>query len=160
MRSANEWVQLLDLTPHPEGGFFKEVVREPKESRQSRADYTSIYFLLTDDNISHFHRIDADEIWYYHAGQTLTVHMIYPDGQYEAVHIGPNIADGDMLQHVVPAGTIFASSIKGEKGYALVGCMCHPGFMFETFELFEQRTLKHQFPELTDIIEKYALAEI
>ena len=98
--------------------FFKEVIRENKNTTASRAAYTSIYFLLTDKHISHFHRIDADEIWYYHAGQTLTVHMIYPDGKYETVHIGANIADGDVLQHVVPAGTIFASSIKGEAGYA------------------------------------------
>lgn len=160
MHSAKGWIQLLELEPHPEGGFFKEVIRENKDTKASRAAYTSIYFLLTDQHISHFHRIDADEIWYYHAGQTLTVHMIYPDGQYETVHIGANIADGDVLQHVVPAGTIFASSIKDEDGYALVGCMCQPGFMFEHFEMLDQPTLTAQFPGLSEVIKKYAVKTV
>lgn len=159
--SVSEWVRQLDLLPHPEGGYYKEIIKaERQEEGQARPAYTSIYFLLTDDNISHFHRIDTDEIWYYHYGNTLTVHMIYPNGQYEAVDLGPDKTKGEVLQHVVPAGTIFASSIKDEKGYALVGCMCQPGFMFEHFEMFDQAELKKAYPHLIEVIEHYALETI
>ncbi len=159
--SVEDWVRQLDLLPHPEGGYYKEIIKAERQAEgQTRPAYTSIYFLLTDDNISHFHRIDADEIWYYHYGHTLTVHMIHPDGQYEAVDIGPDVTKGEVLQHVVPAGTIFASSIKAEKGYALVGCMCQPGFMFDHFEMFDQAELNKAYPHLTEVITKYALKSI
>ena len=72
---AKRWVEQLDLNAHPEGGYYKEIIKD--ESRPSeRPAYTSIYFLLTQSNISHFHRIDSDEIWYYHAGDSLTVHRM------------------------------------------------------------------------------------
>lgn len=80
MKSAEQWIDELQLESHPEGGFYRETIREVlKDGR--RAPFSSIYFLLTDDNISHFHRIDADEVWYYHAGDSLTIHMINPDGE-------------------------------------------------------------------------------
>ncbi|MGO2175247.1 MAG: cupin domain-containing protein, partial [Staphylococcus equorum] len=113
----------------------------------------------THDNISHFHRIDADEIWYYHAGDSLTVHMIDPDGHYQSVTIGKDLEAGDVLQYVVPKGTIFASSIEGQNGYALVGCMCQPSFEFEHFELLSKEWLNNQFPSLKDVHERYALSE-
>ena len=74
---VNNWVKQLELTPHPEGGYYKEIIKGEWDETTSRASYSSIYFLLTHDNISHFHRIDVDEIWYYHAGDSLTVHMIH-----------------------------------------------------------------------------------
>lgn len=153
---VEEWIEQLDLVPHPEGGFYKEVIRD-EANNQPRGAYSSIYFLLTDDNISHFHRIDADEIWYYHAGDTLTVHMIDPDGQYHTVRVGPNVSEGDVLQYVVPKGTIFASSIEGGAGYALVGCMCQPGFSYAHFELLNQQTLRAAYPHLTDVIARYGM---
>ena len=62
----------------------------------------AVFILLTDDNISHFHRIDADEVWYYHAGDSLTIHMINPDGTYTTATLGTDIQNGDVLQYVVP----------------------------------------------------------
>ena len=112
-QEVQKWIDQLQLYPHPEGGYYKETIKAVPTSSNQRSAYSSIYFLLTHDNISHFHRIDADEIWYYHAGDSLTVHMIYPDGNYQKVTVGPNIESGDVLQHVVPKGTIFASSIEG-----------------------------------------------
>ncbi|MGO2175226.1 MAG: cupin domain-containing protein, partial [Staphylococcus equorum] len=58
------WLNQLNLQPHPEGGYYKEVIKANSNYLNERAAYSSIYFLLTHDNISHFHRIDADEIWY------------------------------------------------------------------------------------------------
>ncbi|MGV3112779.1 cupin domain-containing protein [Staphylococcus pettenkoferi] len=155
MVEAKRWVEQLGLNAHPEGGYYKEIIKD--ESRPSeRPAYTSIYFLLTQSNISHFHRIDSDEIWYYHAGDSLTVHMIHPDGKYEKVTIGPNIDQGDVLQYVVPKGTIFGSNIEvGD--YALVGCMCQPGFDFNQFELFSKETLNDQYPHLKEVNDIMAL---
>ncbi len=92
-------------------------------------------------NNFHLHRIDADEVWYYHAGQFLTIHMINPDGEYTTATLGTDIQNGDVLQYVVPKGTIFASSIQFSNTYSLVGCMCQPAFEFKQFELFKQSEL-------------------
>ncbi|MCQ9288891.1 cupin domain-containing protein [Staphylococcus gallinarum] len=156
---VNNWVKQLELTPHPEGGYYKEIIKGEWDETTSRASYSSIYFLLTHDNISHFHRIDVDEIWYYHAGDSLTVHMIQPDGTYKYVTIGNNIDNGDVLQYVVPKGTIFASSIEGGQGYALVGCMCQPAFEFNHFEMLSVERLNKDYPHLTEINKRYALSE-
>ncbi|MCE4994585.1 cupin domain-containing protein [Staphylococcus xylosus] len=152
------WISQLQLQPHPEGGYYKEVIKGTTDNARQRAQYSSIYFLLTHDNISHFHRIDADEIWYYHDGDSLTIHMIHPDGRYEQVSLGKNIEAGDVLQYVVPKGTIFASSVEGQNNYALVGCMCQPAFEFEHFELLSQSWLNEQYPNLEDINMRYALS--
>lgn len=158
--NKEQWIEKLHLEPHPEGGFYKEILKSNQTMSDGNVLYTSIYFLLEKNNISHFHRIQSDEVWYYHAGQTLTVHMIHPDGKYEAVKIGPNIDEGDVLQALVPKGAIFASSVEGENDYALVGCMCSPGFQFEKFELFTQDELLRRYPDHRNIIEKYAFKSI
>ena len=86
--------------------------------------------------------------------------MIYPDGHYEKVKVGPNIEEGDVLQALVPKGVIFASTVEGDNDYALVGCMCAPGFQFEKFELFTQAQLIEQYPQHQEVIEKYAFETI
>ncbi|HCX7957742.1 TPA: cupin domain-containing protein [Staphylococcus aureus] len=150
MKSAEQWIDELQLESHPEGGFYRETIREVlKDGR--RAPFSSIYFLLTDDNISHFHRR------YYHAGDSLTIHMINPDGEYTTATLGTDIQNGDVLQYVVPKGTIFASSIEISNTFSLVGCMCQPAFEFKQFELFKQSELITQYPHLKSVIEKYAL---
>ena len=155
---VQSWISQLQLQPHPEGGYYKEVIKGTMGGANQRAQYSSIYFLLTHDNISHFHRIDADEIWYYHDGDSLTIHMIHPDGRYEQVSLGKHIEAGDVLQYVVPKGTIFASSVEGQNDYALVGCMCQPAFEFAHFELLSQSWLNEQYPNLEDINMRYALS--
>lgn len=116
-----------------------------------------VFIFYLQDNISHFHRIDADEVWYYHAGDSLTIHMINPDGEYTTATLGTDIQNGDVLQYVVPKGTIFASSIEISNTFSLVGCMCQPAFEFKQFELFKQSELITQYPHLKSVIEKYAL---
>ncbi len=106
-------------------------------------------------NISHFHRIDADEMYYY-AGDSLTIHMINPDGEYMTATLGTDIQNGDVLQYVVPKGTIFASSIENSNTFSLVGCMCQPAFEFKQFELFKQSHYLINI-RIKSVIEKYAL---
>ncbi|CAH6719182.1 uncharacterized protein CLIB1444_02S02762 [[Candida] jaroonii] len=154
MKSVQEWVKQLNMTAHPEGGYFVELMRSEQTVESNKGNktglYTNIHFLLEDKNPSNFHRIASDEMWFYHDGNPLTVHIIYPDGKYEAIKLGPN--DGEVLSCVVPKDTVFGSSV--DSGYALVSCVVVPGFLFEEFELFKRQELLDKYPQHEDIITK------
>lgn len=155
MKDANYWVKNLKMLQHPEGGYFKETYRSegafiPDGFSGARNFATSIYFLLEKDNVSHFHRIKSDEIWYYHAGAPLTVYVIHQNGKLEEIKIGPNIENGEVLQAVVPANTIFGSTCTAD--FSLVGCMVAPGFDFNDFELFTTSELMGLYPKYEAVI--------
>ncbi|UBH13576.1 cupin domain-containing protein [Macrococcus armenti] len=156
--NKHDFIESLKLIPHPEGGYYFETYKSDL-SVENKKLYTSIYFLLEAGNISHFHRIKSDELWYFHAGDTLTIHMIFEDGKYEAVKLGLDVKNGEVPQFLVPKNTVFASTVEGENEWSLVGCMVSPGFTFEEFKLFTQDELKVRYPEHTNIIEKYALKQ-
>lgn len=158
--NKDQLIKKLRMQPHPEGGYYYETYRSNEVTADGRALYTSIYFLLETGNISHFHRIDSDELWYYQGGYSLTVHMIYPDGKYEAVKLGLDVMNGEVPQFLVPKHTIFASSVEEDNAWSFVGCMVSPGFTFEAFELFTKDELKQVYPHLEGVIEKYALTTI
>ncbi|WP_280770859.1 cupin domain-containing protein [Salipaludibacillus daqingensis] len=162
--NANKWIKDLDLLPHPEGGFYKQVHKSEEsftlENDNVRPAYTSIYFLLTNKSPSHLHRLASDEVWYYHDGSPLSVHMIHKDGFYEKVMLGRNPEKNEHLQTVVPKGTIFGSSVDDEEAFALVSCMVSPGFDFQDFELFSQKDLLADFPEHKNIILKLAYEKL
>lgn len=170
--SKNEvdfWISNLGLEPHPEGGFFKgtfsseERVSDEQLSVRyegKRKLYTSIYFLLTSENISHFHRLKSDELWYFHAGSSLTVHVIHEDGSYEELKLGLNVEEGEVLQALVPKNSIFGSSVMEKDSFALVGCMVSPGFEFQDFEMFTQDDLLAKYPQHREIILKMAYEQL
>ena len=155
-------IQKLNLLPHPEGGFYKEVYRSggiiPQSSisnfNGNRNYCTSIYFLLTSENFSAFHRIKQDEIWHFYKGSPLFVHVISKDGNYTRHEVGMDLENGQEPQLVVPAGCWFASSVKEENNYSFVGCTVAPGFDFDDFELANRKTLTETYPQHRDIIEK------
>lgn len=157
MKTQQEWIEDLQLEPHPEGGFYLRT-EESRElvslNQQTRKLYTSIYFLLTKENPSHFHQLTADEIWYYHDGSPLTVHCIFPDGRYEAIEVGKEIDKGQKLHYTVPAGTIFGSTVSDD--YSLVSCVVIPGFEFTDFKLFTQKDLLEKYPQHEEIIKELA----
>lgn len=148
------WVEKLDMLPHPEGGFYKETYRSnetiPGTNRQL---LTGIYFLLTSENISRFHRIKSDEIWFFHAGSPLVVHTLDADGHNQQ-HVGLDLEAGQQPQLLVSKNTIFGSSVLNENSYSLVSCAVAPGFDFEDFELFTKAELLPLFPEHEAIIER------
>ena len=156
MKNALYWIENIGMLEHPEGGYFKETFRSekvfhPEGFLGERNFATSIYFLLEKYNVSNFHRIKSDEIWYYHAGSPLHVYVIYPNGKLKELKIGPNLKDGEVLQAIVPANTIFGSTCTNE--YSLVGCMVSPGFDFNDFELFPTSQLLDLYPQHKTIIE-------
>lgn len=148
-------VDSLALLPHPEGGFYKETYRSEEFIETpfgQRNLATSIYFLLTSENVSRFHRIKSDEHWYFHEGSPLTVHTLSADG-YRTLSLGP-VSEGHSPYQVVPAGVIFGSTVDAENGYSLVSCAVSPGFDFEDFELLLEEDLLPQYPDQKEIIRR------
>lgn len=130
--TAADLIRLLDLAPHPEGGHFRETFRDARAVAGGRAASTAIYFLLAHGERSHWHRVDAAEVWHWYAGAPLR--LATDDGRHgRAVRLGPDIAAGERPQAVVPAGAWQAAESLGD--WTLAGCTVAPGFDFAGFEL-------------------------
>lgn len=148
------------MQPHPEGGWYKETYRsEGSIPSNALADFngdrsfsTGIYFLLTKENFSAFHRIKSDEMWHFYAGDGLTVHEIRPDGEYVQHKLGLDLQNGERPQLVIAANSWFASEVKEGGNWCLVGCTVSPGFDFQDFELAERKELIETFPDHEQII--------
>lgn len=130
--TAQEIIAQLNLKPHPEGGHFRETFRDSRCDADGRAASTAIYFLLARGERSHWHRVDAAEVWHYYAGDTLMLHIADESGA-RTVRLGPDLAAGDVPQIVVPAHAWQAAESNGN--WTLVGCTVAPGFEFAHFEL-------------------------
>lgn len=163
MSNIKAIIEKLQLQPHPEGGYFKEVYRSSGfiDNNSLSSDFlgernyaTSIYFLLTSDNFSAFHRINQDEIWHFYKGSPIKLHIISNDGKYSNVILGNNLEKGENLQYVVPAKYWFAAEVINTNAYALVGCTVSPGFDFKDFVLPERAYLTSLFPQHKTIISK------
>ncbi|OKO67494.1 cupin domain-containing protein [Bradyrhizobium sp. NAS96.2] len=131
--SAADIIARLALKPHPEGGHYRETFRDERSDAEGRARSTAIYFLLARGERSHWHRIDAVEMWHYCAGAPLTLKIAQDGGSQQLVTLGPDVAHGEQPQAIVPAGAWQAAESSGD--WTLVGCTVAPGFEFEKFEL-------------------------
>ena len=129
IETAAAIIAKLGLQPHPEGGWYRQTWVGPVVG--GRASGTAILFLLQAGERSHWHRVDADEIWLWHAGAALVLAL----GKTEAreVLLGPDVLGEEVVQAVVPAGWWQAARSLGE--WTLVSCTVSPGFRFEGFEL-------------------------
>ena len=133
--TAAEIIARLELKPHPEGGHYRETLRDSRTDANGRSRSTAIYFLLARGERSHWHRIDAVEVWHYYAGSALTLRIADDDGQW-SFRLGPNLAAGEQPQAIVPPHTWQAAESTGD--WTLVGCTVAPGFDFAKFELAEK----------------------
>jgi hypothetical protein len=130
--SAEEIVALLGLIPHPEGGFYRETFRAPA-AEGARGASTAIYYLLRAEDVSAWHRTDADEIWHHYAGAPLELSLSRDGRERSTVRIGPDLAAGERPQEVVPKGVWQSARPLG--GWVLVGCTVAPAFDFAGFEV-------------------------
>ncbi|MGL5416503.1 MAG: cupin domain-containing protein [Clostridium sp.] len=153
MKDSNYYIEKLEMIAHVEGGYYKETVLSEDNFNEDKKLYSSIYFLLRTGEVSHFHRLTADEMWYYHDGEGLTIYMISPSGELITKQLGLDIEKGESPQVLVPKGYIFGSAMNNE-GFSLVGCMVAPAFTFDDFKLFERKELLEMYPEHKEIIEK------
>lgn len=129
--AAADIIRLLDLKPHPEGGHFRETFRDSRLIG-GRAASTAIFFLLARGERSHWHRIDAAEVWHYHAGAPLALSV--DDGTAtRIIRLGVDLAAGETPQATVPVSAWQAAESSGD--WTLCGCTVAPGFEFSRFEL-------------------------
>ena len=161
MVTKKYWIEKLGLLPHPEGGYYKEVYRSdgiiaqnclPDTNNGQRNYATSIYFLLGHGDISAFHRLNSDELWYYHSGDPLNIYIIDKAGKLCIKKLGANIEEDEKLQIIIPAGSIFGAKVNLNENYTLMGCAVAPGFDFNDFELINRKTLLGLYPQYEEII--------
>ena len=129
---ANYIINYLKLTEHPEGGWFKETFKS-KETSHGRSNSSLIYYLLKENENSHWHRVtDADEIWIWHLGDPLL--LSYSDEQsLKEITLGPDLKNNEKLQAVIPKSIWQKARSKG--AWSLVSCVVAPAFSFDGFEM-------------------------
>lgn len=160
---AEDYISLLGLSEHIEGGAFSEDFRSktlisktalPDGFSGDRALSTHIYFLLKHGQFSAFHRIAAEEHWHFYDGQTLCVYVLNNSGELDCIRLGGDLKNGEVLHAVIPAGAWFGSRCEVENGFSLVGCTVAPGFDFADFELADRARLIEEFPVHKELIQE------
>lgn len=139
MLYAHEIIRLLELKPHPEGGYYRETFRDEPSGPNGRAASTLIYFLLLAGQISAWHRVDAAEAWHHYAGAPLRLSFWKSGTALQSVELGNDFLGRQRPQCVVPAGfwQKAESLASAEAAWTLVGCSVAPGFEFSGFEMAE-----------------------
>jgi len=160
-QSAEYWIRRLHLKKHPEGGYYRESYRSteflkastlPRRYPEKRSFSTAIYFLLKGQDVSRFHRLMSDELWHFHTGSSLTIHIISPKGKYSTIKLGADAEKQQVFQCVIEKNQWFAATVDDTKGFSLVGCTVAPGFDFADFEMGEQNHLLHLCPSMKNLI--------
>ena len=165
-RTAEYYIEKLELIQHPEGGWYKETYRSEgkigKDSlRQdfpgSRSYSTSILFLLQGDEVSALHKIKSDELWNFHDGNGLTIHELNSEGKYIQHKLGLNMDAKELPQIIIPAGSWFASEVIDDGDFCLVGCSVAPGFDFEDFQLAKANELLSKYPDQKTLVHRMCI---
>lgn len=163
MNTAEYWIGQLNLTPHPEGGFYRETYRArevipptalPTRYAAARSFGTAIYFLLRSGDRSVFHRLKSDEIWHFYEGSTICLYLLDHDG-LRTIRMGRALHVNESLQAVIPAGTWFAAEVESANSFGLVGCTVSPGFDFGDFEMATRQGLIDQFPAHEELMARF-----
>jgi hypothetical protein len=161
--TARYWIRRLRLKKHPEGGWYRETYRSaesipagalPRRFKGKRSFSTAILFLLTGRDFSAFHRIRSDELWHFHAGSGVILHVLGRKPGYSRIRLGNRPERGESPQAVIPAGAWFAAEVEDPGGFALVGCTVAPGFDFADFEIANRRPLCERHPRQRRLIER------
>ncbi|MGY0035818.1 cupin domain-containing protein [Pedobacter sp. NJ-S-72] len=155
---AGYWIDRLDLQPHPEGGYYKEMFRSHVEVYRDngielRRACTSIYYLLEGNDFSGFHRLKSDELWYFHSGQPINIHVLDTDGGYRCIELSDS--ETGNLQAIIEPNCWFAAEISSKQDFALVSCAVAPGFDFSEFEMATKSSLSSIYPSQKSLIEKF-----
>lgn len=156
--NASDLIQQLQLQPHPEGGYYRETYRSIEtlttEQQKTRNVSTAIYYFLEGHDKSAFHRIQSDELWFFHQGQPLEIVFIRNE-QLVTIILGNDVTKNQVPQAMIPANTWFAARVQSGAGYSLASCTVAPGFDFSDFELAKRHELLEQYPNLKNTIEVF-----
>lgn len=166
MPTADEIKSALGLKPHPiEGGFFRETYRSFAQIpgavlppmyavRGDRAFGTAIYYFLTPDTFSEFHRLPTEEVFHLYVGGPVRMWQLFPDGQTRDVVIGADVLAGQQPQVVVPPGVWQGSYLEPDAPYALLGATMAPGFDYADYVSGERAVLIERYPAIADEIRR------
>ena len=138
--NKEEIINRFNLVPHVEGGYFKETFHSSISYNKKQVLYSSILFLLGENDISHLHVLEEDELWYYQGGDDCIIVELDENLNYKEIKLGIKSQDA-FPQYLVKKGHIFGSKYKGIS-YTLVGCMVSPSFTYEHFKLIKKEDLK------------------
>ncbi len=167
LEKVKYYIDKLQLLPHPEGGYYREIYRAgemilaenlPGGFSGNRNISTSIYFLFEGKDFSAFHRIKSDELWHFYDGAAVKISVIDEQGKLFEIHLGNNIAGGEVFQAVIKKNCWFASELMDKTSFALVGCTVAPGFDFQDFEMAKCDELIKQYPQYKDTIKRLCRA--
>ena len=147
---AQQLKEAYSLQKHSEGGWFAELYTSPFK-QNDRAPAGSIYFLIDKNEISHFHQIDCDEIWYYHTGCGMKIY-IFKDNVMKEYLLGINTEKNEQPMVIIPAGAIFAAENIDRHGYTFISCATTPAFKYEGFRLVSKKELKALYPQAEEHI--------
>jgi len=161
-QDAKQLIKVLNLHPHPEGGYYKRtyesdnlVMSSIHSQAEKRRAGTAIYYLLQQPDFSAWHRLKSDELWHFYAGDTVYIHVIDKDGMLTSKKLGDKLNEPDAeYQHIIRAGSWFAAELEKEDGFILLGCTVSPGFEFSDFELADRDQLIALYPQHNQIITK------
>jgi len=132
MTAIADIITRLGLKPHPEGGYYRRTYKN-SEGPHGRGHATAIYYLLEGNGFARRHKLDADELWFWHAGAPITLEIKTVSGELETLTLGPDVTKGELPQQTVPRNSWQRAKSEGE--WTLVSCCVTPGFLFETFEM-------------------------
>jgi len=161
--TAEQIIKMLDLKPHPEGGYFRESYRSeegipleglPEGYSGPRNFSTAIYYLLTPGTCSRMHRLASDEVFHFYLGDPVHWVLLLPGGDVQRVTMGSLIERGHKVQMTMPAGTWFGGSLSEGGIFGLMGTTVAPGFDVDDFTLAGREELLKGWPSATKDIER------
>lgn len=167
MHASKIIIEKLELQPHPEGGYFKEVYRSdeiiktsglPERFTGDRNFGTSIYYLLEKEQFSSFHKLKSDETWHFYYGSPLLLHIINENGNYNRINLGNGLSENELFQYTVLRNCWFAAEVTDKNSFSLIGATVAPGFDFSDFEIGTSEELISKFPEQKELIKRLTLA--
>ncbi|HET8793422.1 MAG TPA: cupin domain-containing protein [Nitrososphaeraceae archaeon] len=155
--NSQYWIEKLGLVKHVEGGYYKQIYASQKQCQEHniRNLATCIFYLLEGNDFSAFHRINADEIWHFFLGSSLTLYNINENESKMKINkLGKDFEKSENLQVIIPQGDWFAAEVDDRTSFTLVGCTVIPGFEYKNFEIGKKQSLLEKFPPYRDLIEK------
>lgn len=163
MNISELYIKKLNLLPHPEGGFYKEIYRSAGTiSEDSLSGYegprnfvTAIYFLLKSGIVSRFHKLRSDEIWNFLDGSPVNIYLLDGFSNLSEIRLGKNIESDEILQFVIEKEKWFAAEVIGDDNFSLVSCIVAPGFDFRDFTMGQRDELCSLYPQHTNLIRKF-----
>ncbi len=163
LEKAKYYIEKLQLLPHPEGGYYREIYRAgemilaehlPGNFMGNRNISTAIYFLLHRNDFSAFHKLKSDEFWHFYDGSAIKISLFDEDGKFSEIFLGKNITEGEKFQIVIKKNCWFAAELVDKNSFALVGCTVSSGFDFQDFEIADCKELIKKFPFYEDKIKR------